>query len=69
MTVSINISKPRTARVASNQVCARGWQDYMLETKYFLGDVRVDECLKDLSGKQLEKLGLSTNEVRKVRAR
>ena len=69
MLFSTNVGKPRTARVDRNQVCARGWQDYMLETQLFLGDSRVDAYLKDMTGKQLEKLGLSSTDVRKVRAR
>ena len=69
MLLLANVSKPRTARVDRNQVCARGWQDYMLETQYFLGDARVAAYLQDMTGSQLEKLGLSSAEVRKVRAR
>lgn len=66
---STNVSKPRTARVDSKQVCARGWQDYMLETQYFLGDARVSDYLRDMTGVQLEKLGLSCTDVHKARAR
>ncbi len=69
MLPTTNVSKPRTARVDRNQVCARGWQDYMLETRYFLGDTRVDDVLKDMSGKQLEKLGLTSTDMRLLRAR
>ncbi len=69
MLLSTNVSKPRTARVDRNQVCARGWQDYMLETQYFLSESRVAACLEDMTGSQLEKLGLSSAEIRKARAR
>ncbi len=69
MLLSPNATKPRTARVDSKQVCARGWQDYMLETQYFLGDARVTAYLQDMTGLQLEKLGLSSTDVRKARAR
>ena len=69
MLLSTISSKPRTSRVDRNQVCARGWQDYLLETRYFLGESQFAACLQDMSGQQLEKLGLSGAEVRKVRIR
>ena len=69
MLLSPQVIKPRTARVDSKQVCARGWQDYMLETQYFLGDARVSDYLQDMTSMQLEKLGLSCTDVRKARTR
>ena len=69
MSVQMNTGKPDLAPTLANQVCARGWQDYMMETQFFLGEARVDDSLKGLSTRQLEKLGLSASEVKKVRAR
>jgi hypothetical protein len=69
MFIQINAKKQKMAGVDDIQVCARGWLDYMIETKYFLGETRVEDCLKGLSTVQLEKLGLSNNDVQKVRDR
>ena len=65
----MNIGKTGPVRNDTRQVCARGWQDYMIETQFFLGETRVDHCLKDLSTHQLEKLGLSANDRLKIRNR
>ncbi len=61
--------KGKAARVDDHQVCARGWQDYVLETRFFLGESRVDAALRGLQTQQLKKLGLSDSDVRTVRAR
>jgi len=47
----------------NNQVYARGWQDYMMETLYFIGDHRVDDCLKSMDVPQLARLGLSNSDM------
>ncbi len=69
MSVRTMATKPKTARVDAHQVCARGWQDYMLETRFYLGESRVDATLKSMATPQLKKLGLSESDVRMVRAR
>ncbi len=69
MSVRMTAGKPISARVDAHQVCARGWQDYMIETKFFLGEARVDEALKGFATPQLRKLGLSDPDMRKIRAR
>lgn len=69
MSVRMTAGKPASARVDAHQVCARGWQDYMIETKFFLGESRVDEALRGFATPELKKLGLSENDMRKVRAR
>ena len=69
MAVSMNVKKVGSACVDGHQVCARGWQDYMLETRFFLAETRVGDALKGFDGKQLEKLGLSSSEVRMIHAR
>ena len=52
------LKKIHAEQQVNRQICARGWQDYMMETQFFLGDARVDDCLKVLDVPQLEKLGL-----------
>ena len=69
MSVRMTAGKRNMVRADANQVCARGWSDYMIETKFFLGESRVDEALKGFAAPQLRKLGLSENELRKVRSR
>ena len=69
MSVRMNVEKPKSARVDANQVCARGWADYMIETKFFLSESRVEDALKGLATPQLKKLGLSESDMRKVRSR
>ena len=52
-----------------NQVCARGWQDYMMETRLYMGEERVGRTLRSMSGDQLHKLGLNDNEVARIKSR
>lgn len=43
----------------AEQLCARGWQDYMLETDHFQFDAAVAECLRDLAPALRKHLGLA----------
>ncbi len=67
MSVLMPAGKLFDTSVDNRQVCARGWQDYMIETRYFLGEARVDNALKDLGNPQLKRLGLTESEMLKVR--
>jgi len=42
-----------------DQLCARGWQDYMLETCYYQHEAAVAECLRDLAPTLRRHLGLA----------
>jgi len=60
----------KACNIAENhQVCARGWQDYMMETRLFMGEERVGRTLRSMSGDQLHKLGLNDNEVARIKSR
>ena len=67
MTVQMNVGERYVEQEVNRQICARGWQDYMMETQFFLGEARVDDCLKQFATAQLVKLGLSTGDLRKLR--
>ena len=58
-----NLKNNHAEQEVNHQICARGWQDYMMETQFFLGEQRVDDCLKGLEAPQLAKLGLSNADM------
>ncbi|MCF6199281.1 MAG: hypothetical protein L3J67_07785 [Hyphomicrobiaceae bacterium] len=63
MCFQTNVEKNYAEQEVNRQICARGWQDYMMETQFFLGDERVNDCLKRLDVPQLVKLGLSNADM------
>ncbi len=66
MCIQVNVEENYAEQEVNRQICARGWQDYMMETQFFLGTPRVDDCLKVLDTPQLEKLGLRAGDMRKL---
>jgi len=69
MTVVKKATKKACNIAGNHQVCARGWQDYMMETRLFMGEERVGRTLRSMSGDQLHKLGLNDNEVARIKSR
>ena len=63
MAIEMKKANQTLAQNSDGQICARGWQDYMMETQFFLGEDRVDDGLKKLSNNQLVQLGLSAAEM------
>jgi len=51
------------APIEANQVCARGWQDYMIETQMYADETRVSGYLKTLNDRQRANLGVVNSRV------
>jgi hypothetical protein len=69
MPIARKAGRKTTAMVGGDQVCARGWQDYMLETRHYMGEARVEKCLRSMNERQLSKLGLGKGEVSRLKVR
>lgn len=58
MPVRLQSKKIGATPFEDNQVCARGWQDYMMAIGHFQFEEAVASCLRDLAPKLRQHLGL-----------
>lgn len=66
MPVRMQRNEVEADHLEEGQVCARGWQDYMIETKLFELETAVAECLKDLAPALRAHLGLDDHEIKQA---